>query len=169
MSKELNLKKIKQLLDQAEENVREARILIFIDEIAKKAEGTDLQSDSAVIEGIFDGENMIGPDNKKYIVPANYASKSKLLAGDLLKLTITDDGSYLYKQIGPIKRKKLVATLKDLGDSKYCVEVGSKKYRVLPASITYFKAQDGDKLTIVVPEEGETEWVAVENLIEVKE
>ena len=32
---------------------------------------------------------MIGPDGKNYPVPANYASKSKLIEGDILKLTIT--------------------------------------------------------------------------------
>ena len=43
-----------------------------------------------VIEGVFDGENMIGPDGKQYSVPANYASKSKLVEGDILKMKISD-------------------------------------------------------------------------------
>ena len=41
-----------------------------------------------IIEGVFDGYQMIGPDGTKYSVPANYSSKSKLVEGDLLKLTI---------------------------------------------------------------------------------
>ena len=47
------------------------------------------------MEGVFDGQNMMGPDGKKYPVPANYASKSKLVEGDVLKLTISDDGSFI--------------------------------------------------------------------------
>ena len=65
-----------------------------------------------VIEGAFDGQNMIGPEGKIYPVPANYASKSKLVEGDTLKLTIVDDGSFIYKQIGPVERKKLIGSLK---------------------------------------------------------
>ena len=57
-----------------------------------------------VIEGVFDGQNMVGSDGKTYPVPANYASKSKLVQGDILKLTIAEDGAFLYKQIGPIPR-----------------------------------------------------------------
>ncbi|MBA4320115.1 MAG: hypothetical protein C0412_17080, partial [Flavobacterium sp.] len=49
-----------------------------------------------VIEGVFDGENMIGPDGKQYSVPSNYASKSKLVEGDILKLTITSRGNFIY-------------------------------------------------------------------------
>ncbi|MDZ7744984.1 MAG: hypothetical protein U5K77_04515 [Candidatus Saccharibacteria bacterium] len=64
-----------------------------------------------VIEGVFDGQNMVGSDGKTYPVPANYASKSKLVQGDILKLTIADDGAFMYKQIGPIPRKQLVGTL----------------------------------------------------------
>ena len=90
-----------------------------------------------IIEGVFDGQNMVGSDSKTYPVPANYASKSKLVQGDILKLTIADDGTFLYKQIGPIPRKQLVGSL-ELEDGHYFVLVGDKKYRVLLASVTYF-------------------------------
>jgi hypothetical protein len=64
-----------------------------------------------IIEGVFDGQVMIGPDGKSYPVPANYASKSKLVEGDILKLTIADDGGFIYKQIGPIPRRQIIGTL----------------------------------------------------------
>ena len=50
---------------------------------------------------------MLSPDGKNYPIPANYASKSKLVEGDLMKLTIAEDGSFIYKQIGPVPRSKL--------------------------------------------------------------
>ena len=62
---------------------------------------------------------MVGSDGKNYPVPANYASKSKLVQGDILKLTIADDGAFLYKQIGPIPRKQVVGKLK-LGLDEPC-------------------------------------------------
>ena len=49
-----------------------------------------------VVEGVFDGERMMGTDGIKYNVPPNYASKSKLLEGDILKLVIQEDGSFIF-------------------------------------------------------------------------
>src|SRR4029077_9851608 len=115
-----------------------------------------------VMEGVFDGQNMVGSDGKTYPVPANYASKSKLVQGDILKLTIADDGTFLYKQIGPIPRKQVVGTLK-LENGHYYVNVGDKQYRVLLASVTYFKAKPGDQVSVNVPEDDtNAEWAALE-------
>ena len=38
-----------------------------------------------------------------------------------MKLTITDDGKFLYKQIGPVERKTVIGTLVS-HDDKYFVE-----------------------------------------------
>ncbi|MBU1146566.1 hypothetical protein KKD80_03410, partial [Patescibacteria group bacterium] len=43
------------------------------------------ESGERIMEGVFNGQNMIGADGKEYLVPANYASKSKLVEGDILK------------------------------------------------------------------------------------
>ncbi len=167
MADEKELQAIKQLLDTAENNIRQARSILFASEISKKAQILESNSDGKIVEGVFDGENMIGGDKQKYPVPPNYASKSKLIPGDVLKLTILDDGSFLFKQIGPIKRKKLIGELEEVSEGKFIVNVEGKKYRVILASVTYFKAKAGDKITIIVPEKGETEWAAIENLLEI--
>ena len=73
---------------------------------------------------------MIGPDGKNYPVPANYASKSKLVEGDIMKLTITEDGKFLYKQIGPVERKTVIGTLTS-HDDQYFVEVMGKLEDIL--------------------------------------
>ena len=65
----------------------------------------------SVLEGHFNGEKMIGDDGKEYNVPPNYASKSKLVTGDRMKLTITPQGAFIYKQIGPINRKRVIGAL----------------------------------------------------------
>jgi len=116
-----------------------------------------------VIEGVFDGQNMVGSDGKTYPVPANYASKSKLVQGDILKLTIADDGAFMYKQIGPIPRRQVVGVLQQK-DGHYFVDVDDKQYRVLLASVTYFKAKPGDQVSINVPEDTsvDAEWAALE-------
>ncbi len=119
-----------------------------------------------IIEGAFDGQNMLGPDGKQYSVPANYASKSKLVEGDVLKLTITRDGSFIYKQIGPIDRQRLIGQLsRDEVSGEYRVLADGRSYKVLLASITYFKGEPGDEVVVLVPAVGDTRWAAVENII----
>lgn len=118
-----------------------------------------------IVEGVFDGENMIGPDGKQYSVPANYASKSKLVEGDILKLTITATGTFVYKQIGPIERQRVVGMLEQDSSGNFQVVAGDKKWRVLTASVTYFKGGDRDEIIALIPKTGESKWAAVENIV----
>ncbi len=160
------LKTLKKLIETAETNLAGAKELLAglvgDDDMVTPARAAD--ATGKVIEGQFDGQNMVGPDSKLYPVPANYASKSKLVQGDGLKLTIGDDGSFLYKQISPVMRRKLIGTL-NLKDGQYYVEAQGRDYRVLFASVTYYKAQPGDQVTIVLPEEGEADWGAIEAVL----
>jgi len=128
----------------------------------------DFSADSEqgkIIEGVFDGENMIGPDGKQYSVPANYASKSKLVEGDILKLTITGSGTFVYKQIGPIERIRKVGMLEKDNEGHFFVNDDDRKWQVLPASVTYYKGHAGDEAVILIPKTGESKWAAVENIV----
>lgn len=161
---EKQVKRLRSLIQEAETNLAAAKeLLISIvgdDGVSTHANPEEVAG--KVIEGVFDGQSMIGPDGKTYPVPANYASKSKLVEGDILKLTIADDGSFIYKQIGPVARKQIIGTLVQ-HDGAYYVEAGGREYRVLLASVTYFKARMGDQVSIVVPEDNrEATWAAVE-------
>ncbi|MBI4779500.1 hypothetical protein HY797_03555 [Candidatus Falkowbacteria bacterium] len=127
--------------------------------------GEENLGEARVIEGVFDGENMIGPDGKQYSVPANYASKSKLVEGDILKLTITATGTFVYKQIGPIERARVVGTLERSTAGEYLALADGKKWRLLTASVTYYKGESGDEIVILVPKNGESKWAAVENVV----
>lgn len=119
-----------------------------------------------IIEGVFTGEKMLGADGREYSVPPNYASKSKLVEGDMMKLTITNTGSFLYKQIGPIERKRIVGKLVcDPDTSQWSVLSEGRSYKVLNASVSFFKGSAGDEVVILVPESGESQWGAVENVI----
>ncbi len=121
---------------------------------------------SFVIEGVFDGEHMMGADGKQYLVPPNYASKSKLVEGDILKLSVNPAGTFVYKQIGPIERQRIVGTLaKDEVTGDYVVISESKKWSVLRASVTFFHAEPGNQLVILVPKNAPSHWAAVENVI----
>ncbi|PLX27843.1 hypothetical protein C0583_01235 [Candidatus Parcubacteria bacterium] len=123
------------------------------------------EGESRVVEGVFDGENMIGPDGRQYSVPANYASKSKLVEGDILKLTITGKGTFVYKQIGPIERERVIGLLEQTENGNFIVKADDKEWRVITASVTYYKGKDGDEIIILVPKVGESKWAAVENIV----
>lgn len=161
---EKQIKRLRSLIQEAETNLAAAKELLVSlvgDDPAVMSSARE-ESMGKIIEGVFDGQNMVGSDGKTYPVPANYASKSKLVQGDILKLTISEDGSFLYKQIGPIPRKQLVGVLVQK-EGHYFVEVGKRDYRVLLASVTYFKAKPGDQISINVPEdEVDAEWAAIE-------
>jgi len=129
------------------------------------AVGEESLGEARIIEGVFDGENMIGPDGKQYSVPANYASKSKLVEGDILKLTITANGTFVYKQIGPIERARIVGTLERATTGEFFALADGKRWRLLTASVTYYKGETGDEVVILVPKNGESKWAAVENIV----
>lgn len=161
---EKQIKRLRALIEEAETSLAAAKELLvsLVGEdvgITQKAQEENI---GKVIEGVFDGQNMVGSDGKTYPVPANYASKSKLVQGDILKLSIAEDGSFLYKQIGPVPRKQVVGVLEQQ-DGHYFVNVKGKQFRVLLASVTYFKAKPGDQVSVNVPEDDSVaEWAALE-------
>lgn len=161
---EKQVKRLRALIQEAETSLAAATELLIslVGDDDKVMPVVREDTLGKVIEGVFDGQNMVGSDGKTYPVPANYASKSKLVQGDILKLTIAEDGAFLYKQIGPIPRKQVVGSL-ILEGGHYFVDVNGKKLRVLLASVTYFKAKPGDQVSVNVPEDDSTtEWAALE-------
>lgn len=141
-----------------------------IDALVKSYGKTHIEEneDVQIIEGIFDGQRMQGPDGKEYPVPANYASKSKLVTGDRLKLTIAENGAFIYKQIEPSPRRMLVGNLVQDG-TQFQVIADGAAYNVLYASVTFFRAEIGDQVTIILPLDGTAEWAAIENVIPASE
>lgn len=117
-----------------------------------------------IVEGIFDGQNMVDAMKQTYPIPANYASKSKLVEGDGMKLTITEEGKFIYKQIAPIERKTVIGVLIQ-EDGQFKVLAEGKAYRILLASVTFYRAEVGDQVTIIVPKNGDASWGAVDAII----
>lgn len=174
MSQASKLALIKEMIDSAESSLRSAKQMLIEltgssgkNIFTKKAQELGApakEGGDTIVEGVFNGQTMTDKNKKEYPVPANYASKSKLVPGDILKLTIKEDGSFLYKQIGPTERKRVLGTL-TYEDSKYKVIANGKAYGVLLASVTYFKAEIGDKITLVIPAIDDSEWGAIENVL----
>lgn len=119
-----------------------------------------------IIEGTFNGQHMIGDDKITiYIVNPNYASKSKLVEGDRLKLTITDDGVYTYKQIEVVPRDRGIGEAFTMKAHKgMMVNVEGKKLKLLSASVSYFKIKDGDRIAVSFAE-NDPKWAAIEGTV----
>ena len=171
------LQKILEHLVLIKKEVEEALGVIDLKVSENKSLGKDIsdtkeyfEDELKIIEGIFNGEIMIGPDDKQYSIPANYISKSKIVEGDKLKLTIKKDGTFIYKQIEPIERVRLTGVLtKDETQKGYLALADGKLYKVQKAAVTYFRGEYGDSLTILVPKGKNSTWAAIENIVKENE
>lgn len=167
---------IKDFIDASEKSLKNAKKLlaeVLKDENIDLSSELDLSTkwlssydsgDSKIIEWVFTGEDMLGVDNNKYIVPVNYASKSKLVQWDRMKLTIEGSGKMLYKQIKQIEREIKTGLLtQDKG--RYQVVADGVSYDVLTAAVTHFKANIGDNVTVLIPAGKEATFGAIEAVI----
>jgi len=163
----IKIESLRKTITSAEKTIQSAKAMLLQLE-GKKRAGRKKKTDSedgTIIYGTFDGQIMIGDDGRQYPIPANYASKSKLVEGDMLKLTI-DDGNFLYKQVGPIERKNLIGIAGQDEAGNYFIIADGIPYKILLASITYFKIDPGDEVVITIPAEGKSSWAAVENVLQ---
>lgn len=137
-----------------------------LDEVRTRASSAEKSGSEKVVEGVFNGASMVGADGMEYDVPANYASKSKLVEGDILKLTINNLGAFVYKQIKPIDRLRQVGVLEqDPFNLQFFASLNGKKWKLLTASVTYFKGESGDEVVFLTPSESGSRWAAVENIV----
>lgn len=160
---------LRDMILNAEKTIQSAKAMLLQIEGKKKTgrkRKHDEDGDGEIVEGTFDGQIMLGTNGKQYPVPANYASKSKLVEGDMLKLTITTDGSFIYKQIGPIERRHMIGMVSQDEKGNYYIFSEGKPYKVLLASITYFKAQPGDEVALLTPRDIDSSWAAIENVLQ---
>lgn len=166
---------IKDFIESAEKSVKNAKKLLLEvlkenwvelnDIVLDTSWLTDYKSDdNKIIEWVFTWEEMLWADWFKYPVPANYASKSKLVQWDKLKLTIDPIWKMLYKQISPIEREhKVWLIVKE--NWKYQVVSEWKTYSLLTAAVTHFKWEIWDSITIILPSWKEATFAAIEAVI----
>lgn len=143
-----NIELLRQALSASESSIRLSKQLLG--EIEK--EGVGDKPKKKVLPGIigtFDGESMVTESGEKHPVPANYASKSLLVVGDVLKLVDEKEGKR-FKQIEHVKRFKTKGVLTKK-DGKFHVVASEGSYRVLPAAVSHFEANVGDELSLFLP------------------
>lgn len=115
---------------------------------------------------LYDGYNFVGQDGRNYSVPLNYASKSKLVPWDILKLMIMEDGELIYKLITPASRKKMRAILSKDTNGRWVANTKDHNIYILNlAAISFFKWRVGDQITITVNPDLDIQFAAVDNII----
>lgn len=166
---EVELKKMKVILDQLVNfDPKDIKSLSSVDDDTMGNPELNTYSEEwvEVIEGLFDGYFMIGADQKKYPVPMNYSSKTKLIPGDTLKLKVMPDGKFIYKLIKPADRKHLRAILSRTDDNKFtAVTDEGTVYFLNQAAVTFFKGTPGDELYIIINEKDKGSFAAIEAII----
>jgi len=112
------------------------------------------------IEGVFDGREMIADDGVHFAVPENYASKSKLLEGDMLQC-MCENGRNYFKQLQRVARITVTARLLRIDTECGVAEnAAGATYKILHAPLRFFRVTPGDTLTLEIPECGGM-WAAV--------
>ncbi|NTW30593.1 MAG: hypothetical protein HGB37_00480 [Candidatus Moranbacteria bacterium] len=161
---------LRDMILNAERTIQGAKAMLLQLE-GKKKTGRPRKNDyddaqGTIVQGTFDGQFMQGADGKQYPIPANYASKSKLVEGDMLKLAITPDGSFIYKQIGPVERKHAIGIVTQDEHGNFLIAAENRMYRILFASVTYFKLEPGDEVAILLPRDLQANFAAIEHVLQ---
>lgn len=172
---------LEELLSKIETDIKRARLMIqnmeggdsitikevSVEDVAAKLKTHD-DADVKTVEWVYDGYFMVGSDKKKYPVPMNYASKTKLIPWDVLKLRVMDDGKLIYKLIWQANRKYVKATLSKSDDNKFTALTDDGEiYFLNQAAVTYFKGKTGDEMSIIVNSDGVGNFAAIEALMSV--
>lgn len=142
--KELELKKAQKII------MRMQRDFNSLNRIIENMDKPDVK-DIPGIDGTFDGNNLIAEDGEKYEVPGNYAAKSRLVFGDVLK-RVEVDGKVLFKLVDKVRRKKVEGILSKKEGSWYFLS-DSGSYRISDVAAEFNKAEINDEAVAIIPEE----------------
>ncbi len=173
MVQDKQIRALRDLVQSAENSIRSARkILDTLMGDASREEfdvgSSELSSyqsgDDKIVEWVFTGDSMLGPDGAVYPVPQNYSSKSLLVQGSRLKATIEGHGGIKYKIIEEIPFETSVGIVTKNGE-KYEITTDSKTYRVLMAAITFHKCSVGDTVSIRTPKWKDATYAVIESII----
>lgn len=167
------LEHVRDALDQTihflEQGQQGKAAKVLTDFVKQKQETLDEMTvfqEPQTIEGVFDGCRMIAADGEPYAVPEKYASKLRLVEGDLLLRYLRANGLPFFQPIAPVERSELTGILQMDDQTQMPVVLANDRlYHVLPASVEYYKGIAGDEVVILVPSDGESTWAAVQQII----
>lgn len=102
------------------------------------------------VVGTFDGTYLTTLDGRKFPVPEGYASKTKLVFGDKLKM-IEERGQRHFKQIEQVRRI-FANGIFSQKEGRFVAVTADGSYRLLQSSLRYYGGGEGDEVRIILPE-----------------
>jgi hypothetical protein len=114
-----------------------------------------------IIYGFFNGKNFAGENGIDYPVPSNFISKSKLIEGDAM--TIEVENGLKYKVIKYAVREFKTGEVIKFGGRTY-IEAEGQLYEPCFSAISYYGAEEGDEVMIIIPPKG-SQYCAIEALL----
>lgn len=167
---ENNLSRIKLLIKKIENWEKEINdieldeIMSWISKLNKPSEN-ELET---IVEWIFDGVSMIWSDGKKYIVPLNYSSKSKIIQWDHLKLRINSDWTMIYKVILQVNRKNIKWLITKNDEGRFVALWDDEKiYNLNQAAVSFFHGKPWDEAILIINADKKCDYSALEAIINV--
>ena len=158
---EKSLDTLKRLVSAAYSNLE--RISHIIEKIEQE-QRRELYKNIPGVEGVYDGQYLLGEDGKKYEVPANYAAKSRLVYGDKLKM-IEEVGKTLFKQLEKVERKKLEGVLSKK-EGKWYVLTNEGTFKISDVAAEFNNAALNEKAVVIVPAGNVTaEFAALDRIV----
>jgi len=139
------LKKIKNHLHIAEDNLRKVWLLVATLEKQLPKPHEALPG----VVGVFDGIYMITSSGDKYEVAANYAAKSMLIFGDSLKM-LDQDGRHVFKQVEKLPRAEIEGVLSKK-EGKWYLLASSGTYKISDVAANFHAAKVNDTAVALVP------------------
>ena len=173
MLQDKQIKALRDLIQSAENSIRSEKKILdtLLGDTPQEdfdIDNTLLNSyqswDTKIVEWIFTGDSMLGPDGAVYPVPQNYSSKSLLVQWSRLKATIENNGGIKYKIIEEIPFETSIGIVTKNGD-KYEITTDTKTYKVLMAAITFHKCNIGDTVSIRTPKWKDATYAVIESII----
>lgn len=102
--------------------------------------------------GIYNGKYVVCGD-KKWTVNENYASKSAIIDGDRLDVTYTPGAYPQFKVVDRVFRRFVLAKIV-CRDGRIYAQCEGKNYRILGATITFYRLKLGDIVMAEIAEKG---------------
>lgn len=173
MQDENKIKALRDLIHSAQNSINSAKKILNSmlweeesdDSYIDAMDGSSYSSwDLKIVEWVFTGESMLGPDGNTYPVPQNYASKSLLVQWSKLKAIIEPSGKIKYKIIGEIPFETKVGIITRNWE-KYQINTEERSYNVLMAAITFHKCEVGDTVSIRIPEGKNATYAVIEAIL----
>ncbi len=111
---------------------------------------SDASSVNEEIEGTFDGQFLVSSSGQKMEVPASYASKSRILFGDVVR-AYKEGGEQKFTVTTKQPRKKLKA-LTAKKEGKWYVVTGLGSYKIADSTAEFNNLQLNQEVNVLVPE-----------------